>query len=89
MNMKKVSLVMVLSMILLASCNSTGKFDKNLKEAHKEMGAGVNITFSKQLAGGFKIGPKDEGYMIGFSDEDFEKVLADYIRPATKKLLFG
>lgn len=41
MNMKKVSLVMVLSMILLASCNSTGKFDKNLKEAHKEMG----ITF--------------------------------------------
>ncbi|MBQ2243500.1 MAG: hypothetical protein II318_04720 [Bacteroidales bacterium] len=59
------------------------------KEAHKEMGAGVNITFSKQLAGGFKIGPKDEGYMIGFSDEDFEKVLADYIRPATKKLLFG
>ena len=53
------------------------------------MGNGVTINFSKQMAGGFKIGPKEDGYMIGFSDEDFEKVLADYVRPATKKLLFG
>lgn len=59
------------------------------KEAQKEMGQGVTITFSKQLAGGFKIGPREDGYMIGFSDEDFEKILADYVRPATKKLLFG
>ena len=59
------------------------------KEAQEEMGKGVEITFSKQIAGGLKIGPKEDGYMIGFSDEDFEKVLADYVRPATKKLLFG
>lgn len=59
------------------------------KEAAKEMGGGLNVTFSRQLAGGFRIGPKDEGYMIGFTDEDFEKVLADYLRPATRKLLFG
>lgn len=59
------------------------------KEAQKEMGKGVGITFSKQITGGFKIGPKEDGYMISFSDEDFEKILADYVRPATKKLLFG
>lgn len=59
------------------------------KEAHSQMGKGLTVSFSKQMAGGFKIGPKEDGYMIGFSDEDFEKVLADYVRPATKKLLFG
>lgn len=57
--------------------------------AQKEMSAGVTIQFSKQISGGFKIGPKGEGYMIGFTDEDFEKILADFVRPATKKLLFG
>lgn len=35
--MKKVFAVVMLGMLLLASCNQTGKFDKNLREAHKEM----------------------------------------------------
>ncbi len=59
------------------------------KDAKAQMSAGVTVTFSKQLTGGFKVGPKEDGYMIGFSDEDFEKILSDYLRPATKKLLFG
>lgn len=55
----------------------------------KEMGKGINVSFSKQISGGFKIGPKDGGYMISFAQGDFEKMLADYLRPGTKKLLFG
>lgn len=58
-------------------------------EAKKGMDGELTINFSKQINRGFKIGPKDGGYMIGFSDEDFEKILSDYIRPATKKILFG
>lgn len=58
-------------------------------DCRKEMSAGVNVTFSKQISAGFKIGPKDGGYMISFAEGDFEKMLADYLRPATKKLLFG
>ena len=50
---------------------------------------GINVTFSKQIAGGFKIGPKNGGYLISFSDNDFERLIAEYLRPATKKLLFG
>lgn len=59
------------------------------KDAAKEMGAGLTVSFSKQMAGGFKIGPKDGGFLISFSDGDFEKILADYLRPSTKELLFG
>jgi V/A-type H+/Na+-transporting ATPase subunit E len=58
-------------------------------DAVKEMNNGIAVSYSKNLAGGFKIGPKDDGYIISFSDEDFEKILSDYLRPATKKILFG
>lgn len=58
-------------------------------EAKKEMGSSLNVTYSKQFSGGFKIGPKEGGYLISFADGDFEKILADYLRPSTKKLLFG
>lgn len=51
--------------------------------------AGINVEYSKNIAGGFKIGPKGEGYMISFTDKDFENIIAQYLRPKTKELLFG
>jgi hypothetical protein len=51
--------------------------------------AGIEVQFSKNVAGGFKIGPKGEGYMISFTDKDFENIMAEYLRPKTKELLFG
>lgn len=58
-------------------------------KAVEVLGKGVETTYSKQLAGGFKIGPKNGGYMISFAENDFENTLIEYLRPATKKLLFG
>ncbi len=58
-------------------------------QAAKALGAGIDVQFSKGIAGGFKIGPKGEGYMISFTDEDFQNILAAYLRPSAKKLLFG
>lgn len=58
-------------------------------EAAKEMKEGFSVSFSKHIQGGFKIGPKEGGYMISFAEGDFEKMMADYLRPSTKKLLFG
>lgn len=58
-------------------------------KAIEVLGEGAELTYSKQLAGGFKIGPKDGGYMISFAENDFENTLIEYLRPATKKLLFG
>ena len=59
------------------------------KELAGTLGAGVEASFSKKVAGGFRIGPKDGGYFISFTDETFNELISEYLRPATKKLLFG
>ena len=59
------------------------------KELAKTLGAGVEASFSKKVSGGFRIGPKDGGYFISLTDETFRELIAEYLRPATKKLLFG
>ena len=58
-------------------------------ELAKLLGKGVEATFSKKVAGGFKIGPKDGGYFVSLTDETFKELIGSYLRPATKKLLFG
>lgn len=62
-------------------------FVKN--ELGQLLGAGVDATFSKKVAGGFNIGPKDGGWFISLTDESFKELIGAYLRPATKKLLFG
>jgi V/A-type H+-transporting ATPase subunit E len=52
-------------------------------------GKGVEAAFSKKVAGGFRIGPKDGSYFISLTDESFKALIGEYLRPATKKLLFG
>ena len=58
-------------------------------ELAKTLSAGVEASFSKKVTGGFRIGPKDGGYFISFTDETFNELISEYLRPATKKLLFG
>lgn len=58
-------------------------------DARKVMGNELSVSYSKHISGGFKISPKNGGYMISFTDNDFENILTDYLRPATKKILFG
>ena len=59
------------------------------KELAKALDAGVEASFSKKVSGGFKIGPKNGGYFVSFTDETFNELIAEYLRPATKKILFG
>ena len=58
-------------------------------ELAKTLGAGVEASFSKKVSGGFQIGPKEGGYFISFTDETFTELISEYLRPTTKKLLFG
>ena len=51
--------------------------------------SGVNVSYSKKMNGGFTVAPKDGGYVIQFTDEAFQSLIASYLRPATKKILFG
>lgn len=55
----------------------------------KELKSSVNIDYAKNIAGGFKIAPKDGGYFISFADGDFEKMFSEYLRPAARKILFS
>ena len=59
------------------------------KELANALKGNVEASFSKKVAGGFTIGPKDGGYFISLTDETFRELIAEYLRPATKKLLFG
>lgn len=49
----------------------------------------VKVDYSKKVNGGFKISPKGGGYMLQFTDDEFTQLIANYLRPATKKILFG
>ena len=62
-------------------------FVKN--EIAKMFKAEVNVEYSKKMNGGFKVAPKDGGYVIQFTDDEFTQLIANYLRPATKKILFG
>ena len=59
------------------------------EQLSKICSAGVDVQFSKGIQGGFRISPKGEGYMLSFTDKDFENIIAEYLRPKTKELLFG
>ena len=67
---------------------------KNLEQAFRNeissiLGKGVEVKNVKGLANGFKIGPKDGGYQLSFTGDDFTGLVSEYLRPATKKILFG
>ena len=59
------------------------------KELSSMLKGAVNASFSKKISGGFTIGPKDGGYFISLTDETFKELISEYLRPATRKLLFG
>lgn len=58
-------------------------------ELAKTLGKNIEATFSKKLSGGFQIGPKDGGYFISFTDTTFNELISEYLRPTTRKILFG
>lgn len=58
-------------------------------ELAKTIGKGIEASFSKKVNGGFKIGPKDGSYFISLTDEAFQALIGDYLRPQSKKILFG
>lgn len=58
-------------------------------ELSKALKGGITVSFSKKIAGGFNIGPKDGSYFVSLTDETFKNLIGEYLRPATRKILFG
>lgn len=53
------------------------------------LGKGVSSSFTKKISGGFTIGPADGSYFISLTDETFSALISEYLRPVTRKFLFG
>ncbi|MDR2937022.1 MAG: hypothetical protein LBU80_06770 [Rikenellaceae bacterium] len=56
--------------------------------AAQTLGSGMEITTSEGVKSGFKIGPKDGSYYISFSDDDFDALFREFLRPKVSELLF-
>ena len=58
-------------------------------ELAKTLGKEVRAEFTKKIQGGFTIGPRDGSWFVSFTDETFRELIAEYLRPVTRKILFG
>lgn len=66
-----------------------GKLDANAEGAAKALlSAGVEVGYSEKVKTGFKVAPKDGGYYISFTEEDFSALLAEYLKEKVTKMLF-
>ncbi len=57
-------------------------------KALEVMDKSVELRFDPEIESGFKIGPKDGGYIISFTDEDFMNYFKHYLKERTRNLLF-
>lgn len=77
------------SLSALLPADKQATLDKAFAAATKELlAAGVEVSYSKGVKSGFKIGPQDGGYYISFADEDFDALLGEYLRDKVSTLLY-
>ena len=56
--------------------------------ARELLAAGIEVGYSKEVRTGFKVGAREGGYYISFSDADFDALLGEYLRGKVSKLLY-
>jgi len=83
-NAEQVSLKALLPAALEAEFSKV--FEASVKEL---LAAGVEVGYSKDVKSGFKVGAKNGGYYISFTDESFEALLDEYLREKVSQLLFA
>ena len=49
---------------------------------------GIEVGYSADVKSGFKVGEKNGGYYISFSDESFEALISSYLREKVAQLIF-
>lgn len=77
-----------MAMVLPETCKgSVESYVRN--EVSKAIGGNLDIQFSKKINGGLRIGPKDGSYYISLTDATFKELIKSYLRPVTRKVLFG
>lgn len=56
---------------------------------HSLLKEGIEVGYSAKVKSGFKVGEKDGGYYIGFSDDDFNALLGEYLKEKVSKILYS
>ena len=65
------------------------ELDKAMSAAVKSLlSEGIEVGYSAEVKSGFKVGEKNGGYYISFSDESFSALLNDYLREKVAQLIF-
>jgi V/A-type H+-transporting ATPase subunit E len=64
-------------------------FNKYIKEKISHLlNKGLEVNFEDSFKAGFKIAPKDNSYIINFTDEDFDNFFKTYLKAKTANLLY-
>ena len=70
--------------------SSESKMQDFLKSgALAKLKGGLDVQFDRNLAGGFRVGPKDKGFVVSFTDEGFAEFFREYLRPRARRFLYG
>ena len=65
------------------------EFDTAVSAKSQELlKAGVEVGYSNEVKNGFKVGEKDGGYYISFTDESFDALLKEYLREKVANMLY-
>ncbi len=65
------------------------KFDTEAEGAVKALLAeGIEVGYSDRVKSGFKVAPKQGGFYISFTEEDFSALMAEYLKEKVTKMLF-
>lgn len=65
------------------------KFDAEADGAVKALLAeGIEVGYSERVKSGFKVAPKEGGFYVSFTEEDFSALLAEYLKEKVIKMLF-
>jgi len=65
-------------------------FNKYIKEkVNHLLKKGLTVNFEDNFTSGFKIAPKDNSYIINFTQEDFDNFFKTYLKAKTANLLYG
>ena len=66
------------------------RFGKEFEAAAKSLLAqGVEVGYSDSVRSGFRIGEKNGGYYISFSEADFEALLSEFLKERVAKMLYA
>ena len=77
------------SLVALLSEDKRTELDAVMQKSAQELAkAGIEVGYSKDVKGGFKLGEKKGGYYISFTDESFDALLKEYLREKVSNMLF-